>query len=47
MNRFGYKAGVLLGLSLFSIGAIMFWPCARSETYAGESDGASRLSPDC
>ncbi|KAL8281396.1 hypothetical protein RQP46_006080 [Phenoliferia psychrophenolica] len=35
MNRFGYKAGVIGGLSLFSIGAIMFWPCAKSETYAG------------
>ncbi|KAL8276806.1 hypothetical protein RQP46_010811 [Phenoliferia psychrophenolica] len=35
MNRFGYKAGVIAGLSLFSIGAIMFWPCAISELYVG------------
>ncbi|KAL8281398.1 hypothetical protein RQP46_006082 [Phenoliferia psychrophenolica] len=35
MNRFGYKAGVIAGLSLFSLGSIMFWPCAVAETYAG------------
>ncbi|KAL8276732.1 hypothetical protein RQP46_010911 [Phenoliferia psychrophenolica] len=35
MNRFGYKAVVIGGLSLFSLGAIMFWPCAVAETYAG------------
>lgn len=28
MRRFGYKAGLVTGLMLFSIGAILFWPAA-------------------
>ncbi|MBN2813681.1 MAG: MFS transporter, partial [Bacteroidales bacterium] len=28
MRRFGYKAGLVTGLLLFSIGAILFWPAA-------------------
>jgi MFS transporter, FHS family, L-fucose permease len=28
MRRFGYKAGLVTGLMLFSAGAIMFWPAA-------------------
>ncbi len=28
MNRFGYKTGILTGLSLFGIGAFLFWPAA-------------------
>lgn len=29
MKRFGYKKTILMGLSLYSIGAIMFWPTAH------------------
>lgn len=28
MRRFGYKAGILLGLSLFALGTLLFWPAA-------------------
>jgi FHS family L-fucose permease-like MFS transporter len=28
MRRFGYKAGLVTGLMLFSIGALLFWPAA-------------------
>lgn len=28
MNRFGYKGGILLGLSLFALGTLLFWPAA-------------------
>lgn len=28
MRRFGYKAGLVTGLLLFSVGAILFWPAA-------------------
>jgi MFS transporter, FHS family, L-fucose permease len=28
MNKFGYKAGLVIGLMLFSAGAILFWPAA-------------------
>jgi FHS family L-fucose permease-like MFS transporter len=28
MNRFGYKAGLVTGLLLFSLGALLFWPAA-------------------
>ncbi|KAN0062812.1 hypothetical protein ACQY0O_004632 [Thecaphora frezii] len=35
MRRFGYKFGIHLGLGLFSLGAILFWPCAVYESFPG------------
>ncbi|OOQ56808.1 sugar MFS transporter [Mucilaginibacter pedocola] len=35
MKRYGYKAGVLLGLALYSIGAFLFIPAADAESFAG------------
>jgi MFS transporter, FHS family, L-fucose permease len=34
MKRFGYKSGVLLGLSLYAIGAFLFVPAANAESFA-------------
>ena len=34
MKRFGYKKGVLLGLSLFSLGAFLFIPAANISSFA-------------
>ncbi|WP_158828587.1 L-fucose:H+ symporter permease [Mucilaginibacter lacusdianchii] len=33
MKRFGYKSGVLLGLTLFAIGSFLFVPAANSESF--------------
>jgi FHS family L-fucose permease-like MFS transporter len=33
MTRFGYKAGVITGLCLFGIGALLFWPAALALSY--------------
>lgn len=33
MRRFGYKTGLVIGLMLFSTGAIMFWPAALIGKY--------------
>ncbi|MCZ4223478.1 L-fucose:H+ symporter permease [Pedobacter rhodius] len=33
MKRFGYKYGVILGLSLFALGALLFVPAAYTETF--------------
>lgn len=33
IRKFSYKAGVLLGLSLYAAGAIMFYPAAQIATY--------------
>ncbi|KAF9237507.1 MFS general substrate transporter [Melanogaster broomeanus] len=35
MRRIGYKKGIHVGLSLYSLGAIFFWPSAKFETYGG------------
>lgn len=35
MNRKGYKMGIHLGLSLYSLGAIFFWPSAKFAKYGG------------
>ncbi|KAI0062854.1 MFS general substrate transporter [Artomyces pyxidatus] len=35
MRRYGYKKGIHLGLSLYSLGAIFFWPSAKFERYGG------------
>ncbi len=34
MRRFGYKSGFVIGLSLFSLGAVLFWPAAIVHRYA-------------
>jgi MFS transporter, FHS family, L-fucose permease len=33
MKRFGYKNGVLLGLSLFALGAFLFYPAANNSSF--------------
>ncbi|ODN76862.1 hypothetical protein L202_05452 [Cryptococcus amylolentus CBS 6039] len=33
MRRYGYKKGIHIGLGLFSIGAVLFWPSAKFEQY--------------
>lgn len=33
MNRFGFKKGILLGLLLYALGAILFYPAAESRSY--------------
>lgn len=33
MQNFGYKKGILLGLTLFAIGAFLFIPAANTQTY--------------
>ncbi len=34
MRRLGYKSGLVIGLFLFSLGAILFWPAAIAGRYA-------------
>jgi len=34
VNKFSYKKGVLLGLALYAIGALLFFPAAANESYA-------------
>src|ERR1700761_1220347 len=33
MKRFGYKNGVLLGLSLYAVGAFLFIPAANAQSF--------------
>ncbi|OXC69725.1 hypothetical protein AYX13_01894 [Cryptococcus neoformans] len=33
MRKYGYKKGIHIGLGLFSIGAVLFWPSAKYEKY--------------
>lgn len=33
MRRFGYRAAVLLGLCLYGVGALLFWPAAGAASY--------------
>ncbi|KAJ7109564.1 major facilitator superfamily domain-containing protein [Mycena crocata] len=35
LRRYGYKTTILMGLTLYSLGAILFWPCAH---FAATSD---------
>lgn len=35
MRKYGYKKGIHVGLSLYSIGAIFFWPSAKFQAYGG------------
>lgn len=32
-SRYSYKAGILLGLALYAIGAFLFWPAAQYEIF--------------
>jgi FHS family L-fucose permease-like MFS transporter len=34
MQRFGYKGGIILGLTLFAFGAFLFYPAAATRSYA-------------
>jgi FHS family L-fucose permease-like MFS transporter len=34
MRRWGYKAGFIVGLTLFAIGSFLFWPAAQAESYS-------------
>jgi FHS family L-fucose permease-like MFS transporter len=34
MRRWGYKAGMVMGLTLFGAGMILFWPAAKTGEYA-------------
>src|SRR5258708_36801238 len=33
MRRFGYKGGIVLGLSLYAAGAFLFYPAAGARSY--------------
>ena len=33
MRRFGYKGAIVFGLTLYGVGALLFWPAAASATY--------------
>ncbi|SGY44260.1 BQ5605_C001g00134 [Microbotryum silenes-dioicae] len=35
ISKFGYKKGIYMGLSLYCIGALGFWPSAKFEKYGG------------
>ncbi|KAI0027821.1 major facilitator superfamily domain-containing protein [Vararia minispora EC-137] len=35
MRRYGYKKGIHLGLTLYSLGAVFFWPSAVYRVYGG------------
>src|SRR5438045_1381306 len=35
MRRWGYKYTFMLGLVIYGIGAICFWPCAKFRSFAG------------
>ncbi|OSX66289.1 hypothetical protein POSPLADRAFT_1064677 [Postia placenta MAD-698-R-SB12] len=35
MRKYGYKKGIHMGLTYYSLGAIFFWPSARYEKYGG------------
>jgi FHS family L-fucose permease-like MFS transporter len=34
MRRWGYKAGFVVGLTLFAVGSFLFWPAAQAESYS-------------
>ena len=35
MRKVGYKKGIHLGLTLYSLGAVFFWPSAKFKKYGG------------
>jgi FHS family L-fucose permease-like MFS transporter len=34
VRRYDYKKGILLGLALYAVGALLFWPAARYEAFS-------------
>lgn len=34
MRRFGFKSAILIGLALYALGALLFYPAAATQTYA-------------
>ncbi|WOO82889.1 Glucose/galactose transporter [Vanrija pseudolonga] len=38
MKRKGYKFTIIMGLSLYALGAIMFWPCAKFSMSSSNKD---------
>ncbi|KAF9507452.1 hypothetical protein BS47DRAFT_1377924 [Hydnum rufescens UP504] len=44
MRRYGYKKGIHLGLTLYSVGAVFFWPCAKYESSLAPSSSGCGLS---
>ncbi|TAM94171.1 MAG: L-fucose:H+ symporter permease [Rhodanobacteraceae bacterium] len=34
MRRFGFKSAILVGLALYAVGALLFYPAAATQTYA-------------
>ena len=34
INKFSYKKGILLGLSLYALGALLFWPAAQYQIFS-------------
>jgi FHS family L-fucose permease-like MFS transporter len=35
LRRWGYKCTFMLGLTIYGVGAILFWPCAKYRSFAG------------
>ena len=35
LRRWGYKYTFMLGLIIYGVGAILFWPCAKYRSFAG------------
>jgi MFS transporter, FHS family, L-fucose permease len=35
LRRWGYKVTFMLGLTIYGVGAILFWPCAKYRSFAG------------
>ena len=35
LRRWGYKVTFILGLTIYGVGAILFWPCAKYRSFAG------------
>src|SRR6056297_1252613 len=33
VQKYSYKRGILVGLGLYAIGALLFWPAAKYETF--------------
>lgn len=33
MRKYGYKTGIHVGLAIFAIGAVLFWPSAKYKQY--------------
>lgn len=47
MQRWGYKTGILLGLALFALGCVLFYPAALSHTYLVFLGGIFVMAAGC